>query len=88
MFPHSLGRVLLLSRVLDEGWSVVTAAQAMGVSCRTGFKWLARFRLEGAPGLYNHSSRTHHCPTACSTEQINQLKWHRQQRLPLWRIAQ
>lgn len=81
------GRALLICRVLNEGWSMATAAQAMGVSCRTGFKWLARFKLEGAPGLRDRSSRPHHCPTACSTEQINQFELHRRQRLPLWRIA-
>lgn len=66
---------------------MVTAAQAMGVSCRIGFKWLARFRAEGAAGLCDRSSRPHHSPTACCTEQISQFEVHRRQRLPLWRVA-
>ena len=45
------GRALLVSRVLDEAWSVALASQAAGVNKRTGYKWLARFRAEGPTGL-------------------------------------
>lgn len=41
----------MIDRVLHQGWPMRTAAQAAGVSVRTGYKWLARFRTEGAPGL-------------------------------------
>ena len=51
------GRALLVCRVLNEGWTVATASAAAGVSKRTGFKWLARFRCEGAAGLVDRSSR-------------------------------
>ena len=51
------GRALLVSRVLDEGWMAAAAADAVGVSCRTGYKGLARFRLEGLAGLADRSSR-------------------------------
>ena len=51
------GRALLVSRVFDEGWSVAAASHAGGVSKRTGFKWLARFRAEGEAGLLDRSSR-------------------------------
>ena len=81
------GRALLVQRVLDEGWSMAAATQAMGVSGRTGFKWLARFRAEGAAGLCDRSSRPHHSPTACCAEQVCQFELHRRQRQPLWRIA-
>ncbi|MEN4902899.1 leucine zipper domain-containing protein, partial [Luteimonas sp. TWI1437] len=47
--PH--GRALLVRRVLQEGLRVVEAAQACGVSPRTAYKWLDRFRCEGAAGL-------------------------------------
>lgn len=81
------GRALLVSRVLNEGWTMTTAARAMGVSSRTGFKWLARFRAEGAAGLCDRSSRPHRSPSACCIEQVCQFELHRRQRLPLWRIA-
>ncbi|MFW5330170.1 leucine zipper domain-containing protein [Hydrogenophaga sp. ZJX-1] len=34
------GRALLVQRVLNEGWNMAAATQAMGVSCRTGFSGL------------------------------------------------
>ena len=45
------GRALLVNRVTREGWSVVEAAQAAGISRRTAYKWLQRFRIEGLAGL-------------------------------------
>ncbi len=81
------GRALLVSRVLDEGWPVAIASEAAGVSKRTGFKWLARFRTEGAVGLADRSSRPLRSPRALSTEQQGELERLRRQRWPLWRIA-
>ena len=51
-------RALLVTRVLD-GWSVGEASEAAGVSERTGWKWLRRFRQEGSTGLHDRSSRPH-----------------------------
>jgi transposase len=73
--------------VLDEGWSVGDAAQAMGVSRRTAHKWLTRFRAEGPGGLVDRSSRPHRSPRACSLEQVRQFEHGRRRRQPLWRIA-
>ena len=50
-------RALLVDRVLGDGWTVEEASQAAGVSDRTGWKWLARFRAEGLDGLADRSSR-------------------------------
>jgi transposase InsO family protein len=58
--PHS--RLLIVTRVQDEGWSLAAAAEAAGVSERTAGKWLARFRSEGEPGLGDRSSAPHHVP--------------------------
>jgi transposase len=44
-------RALLIDRVLKQGWSVAEATTAAGVSQRTGWKWLRRFRDEGFEGL-------------------------------------
>jgi transposase InsO family protein len=81
------GRALLVSRVLDEGWSVAIASEAAGVSKRTGFKWLARFRSEGAAGLADRSSRPFSSPGALTAQQQGELERLRRQRWPLWRIA-
>ena len=60
--PH--GRALLVRRVLDEGLRPEEAAQACGVSVRTAYKWLRRFREEGKAGLADRSSRPKYCPHA------------------------
>jgi transposase InsO family protein len=81
------GRALLVNRVLEQGWTMSAAAEAVGVSCRTGFKWLRRFRAEGAQGLQDRSSRPHRSPHACSPQQVMQFEQRRRERIPLWRIA-
>lgn len=81
------GRALLVKRVLQQGWTMSAAAEAVGVSCRTGFKWLARFKAEGAQGLQDRSSRPHRSPQACSPQQVQQFEQRRRERIPLWRIA-
>lgn len=81
------GRALLVSRVLERGWTMAAAAEAVGVSCRTGFKWLARFRTEGAPVLVDRSSRPQRSPAVCPAEQVRHFELRRRERVPLWRIA-
>lgn len=81
------GRALLVSRVLEEGWQVALASQAAGVSTRTGYKWLARFKAEGPAGLLDRSSRPASCPHETSVEDRQRCEQLRRQRLPLWRIA-
>ena len=51
------GRALIAERVLREGWTVVEAAEALGISERTVYKWLERFGAEGIAGLKDRSSR-------------------------------
>jgi len=81
------GRALLVSRVLDAGWSVAAASQAAGVSKRTGYKWLARFKAEGLAGLADRSSRPRCCPRTLTVSEQGRLEALRRQRWPLWRIA-
>jgi len=81
------GRALLVSRVLDEGWTVADASLAAGVSKRTSYKWLARFKAEGERGLLDRSSRPRHCPRGLSAQEQGSLEALRRQRWPLWRIA-
>ena len=81
------GRALLVSRVLDEGWTVAMASRAAGVSKRTGFKWLARFKAEGIAGLTDRSSRPRRCPRALTAQEQGELEGLRRRRWPLWRIA-
>ena len=57
-----ISRALLVKRILAEGRSVSQAAAQLGISPRTAYKWLARFRLEGTAGLRDRSSRPHESP--------------------------
>ena len=43
-------RLLLVRRVLYEGWSYPAAAEGAGVSERTVAKWVRRFRAAGVDG--------------------------------------
>ena len=52
--PHS--RRLAVDRVEREGWTLVAAAAAAGVSVRTISKWRRRYRVEGEEGLLDRSS--------------------------------
>jgi transposase-like protein len=57
------GRLLLVQRVTELGWPPAQAAEALGVSRATAYKWLARYRQHGPAGLADGSSRPHRCPT-------------------------
>jgi transposase InsO family protein/transposase len=50
------GRALMVRRVVEEGWSLTEAAGAAGVSERTCWKWVGRYRREGVAGLADRSS--------------------------------
>jgi transposase InsO family protein len=60
------GRLLLVERVLEGGWTVTMAAEAQGCSAATGYKWLRRYRAEGHGGLQDRSSRPHRSPARLS----------------------
>jgi transposase InsO family protein len=61
-------RLLLCRRIIREGRSVAQAAEAAGVSERTAYKWLARYRAEGPAGLWDRSSRPHRIARATPAE--------------------
>ncbi len=50
------GRRQLAQRVVNDGWSLTSAAAAAEVSERTAGKWARRFRQEGEAGLLDRSS--------------------------------
>src|SRR5712691_2869514 len=58
------GRLLIVQRVDELGWTVAEAASAAGVSRSTAHKWVRRYREEGEAGLVDRSSRPRHCPNA------------------------
>ena len=52
-----LGRQLLVDRILIDGMAVAHAADMVGVSRQTAWKWLRRFETEGHAGLEDRTSR-------------------------------
>ena len=82
------GRYLLVRRILEEGLRPIEAAQAMGVSPRTAYKWLHRYRSEGKAGLQNRSSRPRRCPHATPAKQAGRIIQLRRQRQTCCQIAQ
>jgi transposase InsO family protein len=67
------GRRLLVERVLTEGWPAATAAEMLGVSRATAYKWLRRYRLEGTAGLEDRSARPRHRPRALSDREVRRI---------------
>lgn len=81
-------RVLLVRRILREKWTVVEAAEAAGVSRRTAYKWLRRYRDEGMPGLKDRSSRPHVSPTKLPLERADiVIELRRMKRMTAAKIA-
>src|SRR5205807_1657890 len=68
-----LGRQLLVDRVLLEGWPPAHAAAMAGVSRATVYKWLHRYRTEGASGLLDRSCRPHTNPRALPTHRVRRI---------------
>lgn len=67
------GRELLVRRIIDDGLRPSEAAQASGVSVRTAYKWLARYRAQGWDGLFDRGSRPHRCPHQTRTELLSRI---------------
>lgn len=82
------GRLLLVQRVRDEGQTVRQAAEAGGVSLRTAYKWLSRYRAEGRSGLVDRSSRPRRCPHATPPQLVRRIERLRRRRRTAWEIAE
>jgi transposase InsO family protein len=79
-------RMLLVSRI-QSGSSVFSAAEWAGISRRTAFKWLARYRAEGEKGLLDRSSRPYRMPRKTSYWWEEEILRLRRQRLTGAEIA-
>jgi transposase InsO family protein len=80
-------RALLIRRISAQHWSIERAARAAGISRRTAFKWLRRYREGGDAGLMDRSSRPHHMPQATPGEWQELILQLRQVRMTGARIA-
>lgn len=80
-------RALLVSRVQVEHWTPTAAATAAGISVRTAYKWLARYRLGGRSELADRSSAPHHQPRRTPAALVARIVAARYQRRTAWQIA-
>jgi len=81
-------RAMLIHRVLVERWPVAEVALSFGVSQRTVYKWLARYRAYGTAGLQDRSSAARRHPHALSAAWIALIRLLRQGKLVAAEIAQ
>ena len=56
------GRLLLGQRITELGWPPAQAAESLGGSRATAYKWLGRSRAQGRAGLGDRSCLPQHCP--------------------------
>jgi transposase InsO family protein len=80
-------RALLVHRVRSEHWPVSAVALAFGVSERTVYKWLARYRVEGAAGLRDRRSVAHRRPHQLGPAWLALIRLLRQGQLVAEEIA-
>jgi transposase InsO family protein len=74
------GRLLLVQRITELGWPAALAAESLGVSRDTAYKWLGRYRSEGRAGLADRSSRARRCPHALPAAQVRRVLAARRRR--------
>ena len=81
------GRLTMVLRVLERGWSLAEAAVAAGVSERTCSKWVARYRAEGEAGLLDRSSAPKSIPHRTPEELVEAIAALRRLRMTGAEIA-
>jgi transposase InsO family protein len=82
-----IGRRRVVDRVVVEGWSVAAAAEAAGVTERTVYRWLARFRRHGQRGLVDRPSVPGRIPHKTPAERVSAICRLRQLRWTATRIS-
>src|SRR5437899_1165230 len=82
------GRRRLCSLVVDQGWTVVSAAAAAGVSVRCARKWVGRYRLEGVAGLRDRSSAPRRVANRTADDRVEAIVKLRRLRFTAAEIAE
>jgi transposase InsO family protein len=75
------GRLLLVQRVIEQGWTVGSAACAAGLSQRQAYRWLARYRDGGTAALIDRSSAPRQRPHQVPEMRVAEIERRRRQRL-------
>ncbi len=76
-------RQRLIQAALRKHISVAQLCRQAGISRKTGFKWLARFRQAGGPGLHDRSRRPRRSPQRTTKRWVTLIRQTRQ-RHPSW----
>ena len=84
--PNS--RRLLVERIESQSWPLTAAAEAAGVSERTAYRWLARWRSEGESGLIDRSSAPKRIPHKLAPERVEAIAALRRLRMSAVEIAE
>ena len=72
------GRLLVVQRILEQGWTVGLAASAAGLSERQAYRWLARYRGGGTAALVDRSSAPKRCQVPA--DRVAEIERRRRQR--------
>jgi transposase InsO family protein len=82
------GRLTMVGRVVDHGWSLAEAAEAAGVSERTCSKWVGRYRREGEAGLVDRSSAPARVPHRTPEDRVQAIAALRRLRMTAAEIGE
>jgi transposase InsO family protein len=80
-------RAEMIHRIVQLGRPVAEVAAGFGVSERTAYKWLARFRSAGLQGLNDRSSRPSCSPRTTHRLRVARVVALRRRKLPGFQIA-
>src|SRR5215210_6976774 len=83
-----IGRRRVVDRVVEQQWPVTAAAEAAGVTERMVYRWLSRFRREGAVGLVDRRSVPGHIPHKTPADRVQAICQLRHLRLTAAQIAE
>ena len=78
----------LMCERIEAGWSLAAAAEAAGVTERTVYRWLARWRAEGPAGLLDRRSAPKRIPHRTPADRVAAICQLRQSRLTAAEIAE
>jgi len=83
----ALGRERLVRRHIDERRPLAELAFQAGISLRTAYKWLARFRSGGPAALVDRRSVRRNQRRTLDPQQLQQARALRHERCTMRRIA-
>ena len=81
------GRLLMVERIEEAGWTVASAAAAAGLSVRRAYHWLGRYRAGGERMLEDRSSAPARYRAPVPAERVAEIEVLRRQRLSGPKIA-